>query len=74
VILPLERSIFIKEFRINRIAQISVVKRVYMLGKMIPQLKIIMKDGRGPFFVAVNRPEEWLQEMAKAAGMKMEKK
>jgi len=62
----------LKEFRFDRIEQMTVVKRTHNLGKKVPQLKISMKEGK-TFFVAMRRPDEWLVEIAESGNMKVEK-
>jgi len=62
-----------REFRFNQILQLTIVKRPGVMGKQIRQIKISMKNG-GAYFVAMNKPEEWLLEMAKRGKMRVEKK
>jgi len=63
----------IKTFRYNQIEQLTIIKRAWIAGKKIPQIRITLKSG-GTSFVVMNHPEEWLKEMAKMGGMKVEKR
>lgn len=63
----------IREFPYEAINQLTIVKRRWLAGKLVPQLKIILKSGR-IHFVVMDKPQDWLKEMAKRGKMKMSKK
>ncbi len=53
----------IKDFRYSTIRELTVVKRKWLAGKMVPQLQITLKDGK-VHFVVMNEPWVWLADMA----------
>lgn len=53
----------IKDFRYSTIKELTVVKRKWLAGKMVPQLQITLKDGK-VHFVVMNEPWVWLADMA----------
>lgn len=53
----------IKDFRYPLIRELTVVKRKWLAGKMVPQLQITLKDGK-VHFVVMNEPWVWLADMA----------
>ena len=63
----------LKEFHLADIQQLSILKRKWIAGKQIPQLKIILKNGRA-YYVVMNRTQDWLKEICQLTGMTIEKK
>lgn len=62
----------IKEFRYSLIKRLDIVKKEWLAGKKVPQLKITLKGG-GVHFVVMNDPHIWLGEMAALGGMEVKR-
>jgi len=65
----------VRQFQIDQIDKMEIVMRKWIAGKMIPQIVITMKGaGSRKNFVAVDKPEVWLRQIAELGGMKVERK
>lgn len=58
------------EFRYEEMGQLIIVKRRWLAGKLVPQLKIILKNGE-IHFVVMDKSQDWLKEIAKRGKMKV---
>lgn len=63
----------LKEFHLTDIQQLNILKRKWIAGKQIPQLKIILKNGHA-YYVVMNKTQDWLKEISSLIDMNVEKK